>query len=40
MHEMKNDYTLDEMLKQYALYQMNQDIQAGMTDEMKRKVER
>lgn len=36
MHELKNDYTLDEALKLYALYRMSQDIQAGQLEDMKK----
>lgn len=35
MFEMKNVYTLDEALKLYALYDMEQDIQAAQAEEMK-----
>ena len=37
MYEMKNVYTLDEMLKLFALYRMEQDIQAGKMQEMEQK---
>ena len=36
MWELKNTYTLDEALKLYALHQMDQDIQYGLSEEMKR----
>ena len=36
MTELKTVYTLDEALKLYALYQMEQDIQSGLSEEMKR----
>lgn len=37
MEELKESITLDEALKLYALYQMDQDIQRGQTEELKRK---
>ena len=40
MYELKNWYTLDEMLKLYALFQMEQDIQAGQAEEARRETER
>ena len=40
MTELKETYTLDEALKLYALYQMEQDIQNGLSEELRRKTER
>ena len=40
MEELKETYTLDEALKLYALYQMDQDIQQGHADELKSKAGR
>jgi len=37
--ELESDYTLDEALKLYALWQMDQDIQRGEMEEMKAKSE-
>ncbi len=37
MYELKNVYTLDEMLKLFALYQMEQDVQAGQAKELEEK---
>ena len=37
MYELKNVYTLDEMLKLYALYEMDNDIQNAKTDEIERR---
>lgn len=37
MYELEEWYTLDEALKLYALYQMDQDIQRGQAEEMKNK---
>lgn len=37
MYEMKEVYTLDEMLKLYALYQMQIDVENGRADEINRK---
>lgn len=37
MYEMKNVYTLDEMLKLYALYEMELDIERGKIKELERK---
>ena len=34
MWELKNCYTLDEALKLYALYRMDQDIAAGRAEEI------
>lgn len=34
MQELKSCYTLDEALKLYALYRMDQDIEAGRAKEM------
>lgn len=34
--ELETCYTLDEALKLYALFQMDQDIQAAKLEEMKR----
>lgn len=38
--ELKESVTLDEALKLYSLYQMDQDIQRGQAEEMKRKVKK
>lgn len=38
MEALKESITLDEALKLYALYQMDQDIQRGQAEEMKRRV--
>lgn len=35
MQELKEVYTLDEALKLYALYQMDNDVEAGRLDEIK-----
>lgn len=37
MTEMKEVYTLDEMLKLYALYSMDIDIEAGRARELERR---
>lgn len=37
--ELHEYYTLDEALKLYALMRMDQDIQAGLSDEMRRERE-
>lgn len=37
MTELKETYTLDEALKLFALHQMEQDVQAGLSEEMKQK---
>ena len=34
MSELKSCYTLDEALKLYALYRMEQDVEAGRADEI------
>jgi hypothetical protein len=34
--ELEESYTLDEALKLYALYQMEQDIEAGQAKELKK----
>lgn len=34
MYELKTCYTLDEALKLYALYRMDQDVEAGRIDEI------
>lgn len=34
MQELKSCYTLDEALKLYALYQMEQDVEAGRARDM------
>lgn len=36
MYELKNVYTLDEMIKLYALYAMELDIQNGRIKDMER----
>ena len=38
MYELKNCYTLDEALKLYALYRMDQDIERGKTEEANAKL--
>lgn len=38
--ELETCYTLDEALKLYALYEMQQDIEAAHADEMKRESQR
>lgn len=35
--ELESVYTLDEALKLYALYRMEQDIERGQAEEMRRK---
>ena len=35
MWELKNCYTLDEALKLYALYQMDNDVEAGRLAELR-----
>lgn len=40
MWELKNVYTLDEMLKLYALHMMEVDIENGRAAEMSREVDR
>ena len=37
MTELKESYTLDEMLKLYALYEMQTDIEKGRADELERR---
>lgn len=37
MTELKEVYTLDEMLKLYALYQMQADIEKGRAEEIGRR---
>lgn len=37
MQELQEIYTLDEMLKLYALYEMEKDIEKGRTDELERR---
>lgn len=37
MYELKNVYTLDEMLKLYALYEMESDIERGRAEDMERR---
>ena len=34
MWELKNCYTLDEALKLYALYRMEQDVEAGRVEDI------
>ncbi len=36
MWELKNCYTLDEALKLHALYRMEQDVEAGRMDDIKK----
>ena len=38
MWELKNCYTLDEALKLYALYRMEQDVEAGRVEDMAKEV--
>ena len=38
MQELKTCYTLDEALKLYALYQMEQDVEAGRANDLAREV--
>ena len=38
--ELEEYYTLDEALKLYALFRMDQDIQAGEAEEMRSKTHR
>jgi hypothetical protein len=40
MSELKECYDLDEALKLYALWQMQQDVEAQNADELKRKTGR
>lgn len=40
MYEMKNVYTLDEMLKLWALYEMECDIERGRANDLEKKVNR
>lgn len=37
MTELQEVYTLDEMLKLYALYEMQLDIEKGRADELERR---
>lgn len=37
MWEMKNVYTLDEMLKLYALYEMELDVERGRAKDLERR---
>lgn len=37
MYELKNIYTLDEMLKLYAMYEMEKDIEKGRAEELERR---
>lgn len=37
MWELKTCYTLDEALKLYALYRMDQDVEAGRLDDIQKK---
>jgi len=37
MYELKNCYTLDEALKLYALYEMDNDIELGRSKELERR---
>lgn len=37
MWEMKNVYTLDEMLKLYALYEMELDVELGRAKDLERR---
>ena len=38
--ELETAYTLDEALKLYALYQMEQDIERGQAEDMRRESQR
>lgn len=38
MWELKTCYTLDEALKLYALYRMEQDVEAGRVEDMAKEV--
>ena len=38
--ELETVYTLDDALKLYALWQMQQDIEAAKADEMKRNIKK
>ena len=40
MYELQNDYTLDEALKLYALYEMELDIERGKAEEMRKEAGR
>ena len=40
MWELKNVYTLDEALKLYALFRMEQDVEAGRADDIAKEVGR
>ena len=40
MWELKNCYTLDEALKLYALFRMEQDVEAGRADDIAKGVNR
>ena len=40
MTELETVYTLDEMLKLYAIYRMRQDIEAGQAEETKSNMNR
>ena len=37
MFELQEIYTLDQMLKLYALYEMGQDIEKGRAEELERR---
>ena len=37
MYELKEVYTLDQMLKLYALYEMGQDIERARAEELERR---
>ena len=39
MTELKETYTLDEALKLYALYEMEQDIESGRARDIERRAE-
>lgn len=38
--ELETVYTLDEALKLFALYQMDQDIERGQAEEMRREMQK
>lgn len=40
MWELKNCYTLDEALKLYALFRMEQDVESGRAEDIEKGVER
>lgn len=40
MQELKTVYTLDEALKLFALYEMDQDVERGQAEDMKRDMQK